>query len=180
VTDDRRVLYIVSCAAPPALEIETLIGLAQAGGWDTCLVFSPRAARWREADLPKLAELTGHPVRFDYKMPWESDVLPPADAMLVCPATANTINKWALGISDELHLGLIAEAIGKQLPLVALPYLNVRQTMHPAFDTSVAVLRSVGVKVLLGDGGFVPHEPGEGKRDEYPWGAALAAFDGSS
>ena len=180
MTDDRRVLYIVSCAAPPALEIETLIGLAQAGGWDSCLVLSPRAARWREADLPKLAELTGHVVRFDYKMPWESDALPPADAMLVCPATANTINKWALGISDELHLGLITEAIGKGLPLVALPYLNVRQTMHPAFDTSVAVLRSVGVKVLLGDGGFVPHEPGEGKRDEYPWGAALAAFDGPS
>lgn len=175
-TDDRRVLYIVSCAAPPTLEIETLIELAQADEWDTCLIFSSRAARWREAELAELAELTGHPVRFDYKMPWEEDVLPPADAMLVCPATSNTLNKWALGISDELHLGLITEAIGKGLPLVALPYLNARQAMHPAFDTSIAVLRSVGVKVLLGDGGFVPHEPGQGERDEYPWRAALAAF----
>lgn len=175
-SDASRVLYVVSCAAPPVLQIETLIGLAQDAGWDTCLVLTPSAARWREADLPALAELTGHPVRSSYKMPGEPDVLPSADAMLVCPATSNTINKWALGISDTLALGLITEAIGKGLPLAALPYCNIRQTMHPAFDVSVAVLRSAGVKVLFGEGGFVPHEPGEGKRDEYPWQAGLDAL----
>ena len=175
-TDGRRVLYIVACAAPPTLEIETVIELAQADGWDTCLILSPRAARWREADLPKLARLTGHPVRHDYKMPWEPDVLPAADAMLVCPATSNTINKWALGISDELHLGLITEAIGKGLPLVALPHLNASQAAHPAFLVNVAILRSAGVRVLLGEGGFVPHEPGSSRRDRYPWAAGLAAL----
>lgn len=173
---DSRVLYVVSCAAPPALQIETLIGLAQGRGWDTCLILTPSAARWRKADLPALAQLTGHPVRSQYKMPWEPDVLPPADAMVVCPATSNTINKWALGISDTLALGLITEAIGKGLPLAALPYCNIRQTMHPAFPTSVAVLRAAGVKVLLGEGGFMPHEPGEGKRGEYPWSAVLEAL----
>lgn len=166
----------MSCAAPPVLEIEKLIGMAQAEGWDTCLVLTPSAARWREADLPALADLTGHPIRSQYKMPKEPDVLPAADAMLVCPATSNTINKWALGISDTLALGLITEAIGKGLPLAALPYCNVRQTMHPAFDVSIAVLRSVGVQVLYGDGGFTPHEPGAGKRDEYPWQAGLNAL----
>lgn len=175
-TESRGVLYVVSCAAPPVLEIETLIRLAQTDGWDPCLILTPTAARWREPDLPALAELTGHPVRTAYKMPWESDVLPPADAMLVCPATSNTINKWALGISDTLALGLITEAIGKGLPLAALPYCNVRQTMHPAWDMSVAVLRSAGVTVLLGEGGFVPHEPGEGKRGEYPWQAGIDAL----
>lgn len=175
-TDDRRVLYLVACAAPPTLEIETLIELAQADGWDTCLVLSPRAAAWREATLPTLAQLTGHPVRHDYKMPWEPDVLPAPDAMLVCPATANTINKWALGIADELHLGLITEAIGKRLPLVALPHLNAAQAAHPAFPVNVAVLRAAGVKVLLGPGGFVPNEPGASVRPEYPWDAGLAAL----
>ncbi len=174
--DPSRVLYIVSCAAPPVLEIETLIRLAQADQWNTCLVLTPTAARWREADIPVLADLTGHPVRSQYKMPWEPDVLPAADAMLVCPATSNTINKWSLGISDTLALGLITEAIGKGLPLAALPYCNLRQTMHPAFDVSVAVLRSAGVKVLIGEGGFVPHEPGAGTREAYPWGAGLDAL----
>jgi hypothetical protein len=177
MTDDRRVLYIVACAAPPTLEIETLIDLAQADGWDTCLILSPRAAHWRKADLWKLAQLTGHPVRHDYKMPQEPDVLPAANAMLVCPATSNTINKWALGISDELHLGLITEAIGKGLPLVALPHLNAWQAAHPAFEVNVAVLRSAGVKVLLGDGGVIPHTPGDVARRAFPWASALAALD---
>ena len=175
-TNNRGVLYIVSCAAPPALRIETMITRAQAEGWDTCLILSPTAAHWREADLPALEALTGHPVRHQYKLPWEPDVLPPADAMRVCPATSNTINKWAQGISDTLALGLITEAIGKGLPLAALPYCNARQAMHPAFDVSVRVLRSSGVTVLLGNGGFVPHEPGEGGRDDYPWAAGLAAL----
>lgn len=175
MTNDRRVLYVVSCAAPPVLQIETLIDLAQSAGWDTCLILSPTAAVWREKDLLALSQLTGHPVRSRYKLPWEPDVLPPADAMVVCPVTSNTINKWALGISDTLALGLITEAIGKGLPIAALPYLNVRQAMHPAFDVSLAVLRSAGVKMLYGPGGFTPHEPGEGRRDDYPWPAVIDA-----
>lgn len=61
-------------------------------------------------------------------------------------------------------------------PLAALPYCNVRQTMHPAWGMFVAVLRSAGVTVLLGDGGFTPHEPGQGLRDAYPWDAGIDAI----
>jgi phosphopantothenoylcysteine synthetase/decarboxylase len=133
-----------------------------------------------------LEALTGHPVRHQYKLPWEADVLPAADAMLVCPATSNTINKWAQGISDTLALGLITEAIGKGLALVALPYCNLQQASHPAFGVSVRVLRSAAVSVLLddgsgdGDGGFVPHSAGSGagasERPAYPWAAGVAAL----
>jgi hypothetical protein len=35
--------------------------------------------------------------------------LPPADAIAVAPATYNTINKWAAGISDTLALGILCE-----------------------------------------------------------------------
>jgi Flavoprotein len=35
------------------------------------------------------------------------------DAIIVAPATFNTINKWAVGISDTLALGLLTEAIGR-------------------------------------------------------------------
>ena len=173
---NERVLYVVSCAAPPVLRVETLIDLAQGAGWDTCLILTPAAARWREKDLFSLSQRTGHPVRSQYKLPREPDVLPPAGAMLVCPATANTINKWALGISDTLALGLITEAIGRRLPLAALPCCNAAQARHPAFGTSVSVLRSAGVTVLLGAGGFVPREPGQGGGEEFPWQAGLDAL----
>jgi hypothetical protein len=42
-----------------------------------------------------LAELTSHLVRSDYKMPDEADVLPPANAVVLAPATFNRINKWS-------------------------------------------------------------------------------------
>lgn len=153
-----------------------MIGLAQSAGWDTCLILTPSAARWRQDSLPELAGLTGHPVRSQYKMPTEPDVLPPADAMLSCPTTMNTMNKWALGISDTLALGLLTEGIGKGLPLVSLPYFNLAQSRHPAFQTSMAVLRAAGVMVLHGEGGFTPREPGQGAMHQYPWHAALDAL----
>jgi hypothetical protein len=172
-----RVLYVVSCAAPPALQITTLIERAQGRGWDdVCLILTPTAATWLAGDLPELEKLTGHPVRSRYKLPAEPDVLPPASAMLACPATFNTLNKWALGITDALAVGLLTEAIGLGLPLVALPYLNSAQAAHPALARSVDVLTGAGVRVLLGEGGFTPLPPKQGRLDLYPWDAALDAL----
>jgi hypothetical protein len=62
--------------------------------------------------------------RHDYKLPGEPDLLPEPDAIIVAPATFNTINKWAAGIADTLALGLLCEATGKGLPVVVLPYLG--------------------------------------------------------
>ena len=53
-------------------------------------------------DVPGLAVRTGDPVRHDYKLPGEPDVLPEPDAIVVAPATFNTIDKWAAGI-DRRH-----------------------------------------------------------------------------
>jgi hypothetical protein len=44
-------------------------------------------------DASRLEELTRHAVRSEYKRPEEPDVLPPPDALVVAPATFNTINK---------------------------------------------------------------------------------------
>lgn len=173
---DSRVLYLITCAAPPAQRIRTGIEKAQAAGWDVCLVLTPSAARWLEAGLTELTKLTGHPVRTAYKLPGQPDILPSPDAILVAPATFNTLNKWAQGIADTLALGLVTEAIGLQLPIVALPYLNQAQASHPALGQSVDFLRANGVTVLLGEYGFVPHVPKHGNVDAYPWDAALAAL----
>ena len=92
-----RVLYIVAGGAAPVVRVSTLVAAAQRRGWDTCLVVTPTAARWLAGDLADLAGQTGHPVRSAYKMPGEEDVLPPADAMLIAPATFNMINQWEIG-----------------------------------------------------------------------------------
>jgi hypothetical protein len=93
--------------------------------------------------------MTGHPVRYDYKQPDEPDVLPRPDAFVIAPATFNTINKLASGASDTLALGLLNEAIGLRLPIIAVPMTNVALARHPAFRASVQALRSWGVELLF-------------------------------
>ncbi|MFJ3713235.1 flavoprotein [Streptomyces sp. NPDC090053] len=129
-----------------------------------------------EGTLDGLAALTGHPVRSEYKAPGEPDVWPKADAILVAPATFNTINQWALGLTEKFIVGVVAEGIGKNIPLVTMPCLNAAYVRHPAFAQSVEILAGAGVRVLYGEGtGFVPNEPGE--KRPFPWPCALDAVE---
>ena len=170
-------LYGVVCAAPPARDVGRLVELACKAGWDTCVIVTPAARAF--VDLAELEARSGHPVRFEWKRPGTPDILPPADAMIVAPATFNTVNKWAAGISDTLALGLLCEAVGKRLALVAVPFLNAAQASHPAFERSVAQLRDMGVRVLWGEAEGVPPPgpPGSGERRvaTFPWARALEA-----
>lgn len=175
-----RTLYLVACAAPPVLRLPVPIRAAQQAGWDVCLILTPSAHRWLAEDteglLQELEQLTGHPVRHQYKLPGQPDVLPPPDAVLVAPLTSNTLAKWATGVSDTLALGLITEGIGLRLPIVALPHFNNAQAAHPAVARHIETLRQAGVTVLLGEGGFIPHKPRHGDPDTYPWHAAIDAL----
>jgi Flavoprotein len=131
---------ISSSAAPRRPVTGRLVELAQAEGWEVCVIATPSGRSF--IDQAALEAATGHPVRSQYKQPDEAAVLPPPDAIVVAPATFNTINKWAAGISDTLALGLLTEAIGKRLPLVALPFINAAQAEHPAFQASIDRLRA--------------------------------------
>jgi phosphopantothenoylcysteine synthetase/decarboxylase len=169
----KPVLYLICCAAPPAREVAKLVTLAHEQSWEVCVLTTPSGRRFvTDADLE---ELTGHPVRSEYKDPGEPDVLPPPDAIIVAPATVNTINKWAAGICDTLALGILVEAIGKHLPVVALPFTNRAHAAHPAFLDNIDKLRSWGVTILFGADVYPLHEPGTGSRHlhRYPWHLTL-------
>jgi hypothetical protein len=163
------VLYLIGCTAPPVKHSDTAIRLAQAAGWDVCLILTPRAATWMADESGHgLEALTGHPMRSDYKMHGQPDVLPAADAILAAPVTLNTLSKWAAAMPDTLALGLLTEAIGKRLPMVVLPYINAAQAAHPALNGHLRVLQDAGVTVLLGEGGHTPHPPGHGDAQAFP------------
>ena len=175
----RGVLYVIVCGAPPARDAGRLVQLAQAEGWDVCVIATPSGRSF--IDPAALEAATGYPVRSEYKQPEAADVLPPPDAIVVAPATFNTINKWAAGISDTLALGLLTEAIGKRLPLVALPFVNAAQAEHPAFQPSIDRLRAAGVQLLYGSDVLELHEPGTGSHRVglFPWQLTLQALDAS-
>ena len=170
MTQDRStpkgVLYIISCASRPAQRVPDLVQAAQVAGWDVGVVVTPQATKF--VDIPLLEELTGYPVRSEYKRPEEPDVLPRADAIVVFPATFNTLNKWVLGISDTLALGLLCEYMGLKMPIVAVPCVltNSGLDTHPAFPRSIAQLSEYGVHVIYEPGKYPP-------KNEVPWNIIL-------
>lgn len=169
-----RVLYSIVCGAPLAGDVGQLVRLAQADGWRVCVIATPFARRF--LDVPALTALTGHPVRSEYKDPRAPDLLPRPDALLVAPATANTINKWRAGIADTLALGLLVEGLGRGLPIVAAPFTNSAMAAHPAFGESLARLRDWGVTVMFGTDTVPPHAPGEADHRGFPWARLVAAL----
>ncbi|HZB33385.1 MAG TPA: flavoprotein [Streptosporangiaceae bacterium] len=143
-----RTLYVVVCGAPAAADVDSFVRLARDAGWLVRVIATPMGSRFLDDD--RLADLTGASVRTDFRMPDEtSDGLPPADAVVVAPATFNTINKWALGITDNVAIGMLCELVGFGLPTLAVPQLKAELASHVAFGPSIDALRSMGVRVMF-------------------------------
>ncbi|MGH3219633.1 MAG: flavoprotein [Streptosporangiaceae bacterium] len=172
MTQDDRVLTVIVCGAGPASEVGQLIKLAQEHGWTVQVVATPAALD--VIDVPAVEAQTGSPVRSQYRKPGEPRSRS-ADAIIVAPATYNTINKWAQGISDTYALGILAETTALNMPIVVLPFVNSALSARTPFRRSVEELRQEGVQILLGSGGVEPHKPhtGGGLIASYPWHVAL-------
>ncbi len=146
MANEKRVVYLIICAAPPAQYTQDFIMLAQAAEWTVCAIATPQATKF--INIPLLTQLTGYPVRSDYKLPGEADILPKAHALVVVPATFNSINKWAHGIADTLALSILCEGLGRETPIVAVPYLKPDLARHPVFAQSLTLLQQCGVRIL--------------------------------
>jgi hypothetical protein len=139
------VLYLLVCAAGPAPGVGRLVELAQSAGWTVQVVATPSALAF--IDTAALEQQTGRPVRSRYRSPAEPRP-PRPDAVILAPATYNTINKFALGIADTYVLGLLAEAPGLGIPVVVLPYVNAALASRVPFRRAVEQLRFEGVRML--------------------------------
>ncbi|MFJ2030490.1 flavoprotein [Streptosporangium sp. NPDC087985] len=169
-----KVLYVIVCAAGSAVGVGRLVTMAQERGWAVQVVTTPAALDF--VDVDELEKQTGRPVRSRYRRPDEPKP-PRADAIIVAPATYNTVNKFAQGIADTYALGLLAEAPGLGIPVVVLPFVNSALANRVPFRHSVEQLRAEGVRVLLGQGESEPRSPGSGGADDRPWKLALAEMD---
>jgi phosphopantothenoylcysteine synthetase/decarboxylase len=157
----RGVLYVVVCGAPAATTIGDLVGLAQRSGWLVRVIVTPMGERF--IDVGELAALTGDRVRTGFRMPDEPDELPAADAVVVAPATFNTVNKWAAGITDTFATGLLCEMTGLGVPIVAVPLVKDALARHVAFGRSLDLLRDMGVQVV-----FDPEAPPGARMPSWP------------
>ncbi|KWX02113.1 flavoprotein [Carbonactinospora thermoautotrophica] len=167
--DQRPVLYVVACGGPPAADVPEFASRMLDKGWRVCVLATPSALRW--LDTARLEKLTGYPVRSEYRQPGEVSGYPSADAIAVAPATFNTVNKWAVGISDTYALGVLQEALAWGRPIIVVPWVNAALGSHPLFLPNLDVLRSWGVRVIH-DAASMP-KPGTGPSSArfFPWAA---------
>lgn len=149
MTGARRVAYVIACSAPPVLDLSRLLELLHERDWDTYVILTPTAATW--VDVDALADASGHQVRVEPRLPGQPNPLPPADVVIAAPLTFNTLNKWAAGINDTLALGLLNEALGLGLPIIAAPCIKGALQQHPAYPGNVDRLRLAGVTMLDSD-----------------------------
>jgi phosphopantothenoylcysteine decarboxylase / phosphopantothenate---cysteine ligase len=74
------------------------------------------------------------------------------DLLLVAPATADILGKFAHGIAEDF-LGTLY--LATKAPVVVAPAMNVNMWDHPATQENVATLRTRGVHVVDPDDGYL-------------------------
>ncbi|MBB6000325.1 hypothetical protein HNR25_004076 [Streptomonospora salina] len=173
---DKKVLYIIVCAAGPAGDVWNLIDIAQEHEWTVQVVSTPKALSF--LDIADLETRTGLAVRSEHRSSPQPRS-PRADAIIIAPASFNSVNKLANGIADTYALDIANECIGLGVPTTILPYVNTAYASRKPFRESVQKLREEGASVLICDDGFVPHEPGSGSEPHasFPWSRALQEIE---
>lgn len=162
-------LYVVVCAAGIAEGVGRLISAAQERGWEVGVIATP-VAMGGFFDTAAVEARTGRPIRSAWRSPGDPRPFPAPDAVVVAPATFNTVNKWAAGMADTLAVGTLCEAYGLGVPIAVLPCVADALAAHPAYRASVERLRGMGVR--FGD----PYAGGaaeDGGRGEFHWERAL-------
>lgn len=74
-----------------------------------------------------------------------------AEALIIAPATANILAKFAHGIADDF---LTTMYLATNAPVLVAPAMNVNMWDHPATQANLEILRQRGVRVI---------EPGTGE-----------------
>jgi phosphopantothenoylcysteine synthetase/decarboxylase len=83
---------------------------------------------------------------------------PPRGVVLFAPCSFNSLNKLAHGVADNLAISVVAEAIGRETPVIVAPSLNAPLLAHPVAQASLKTLASWGVTIVP------PVDLGEGPR----------------
>src|SRR6266581_408020 len=100
-----------------------------------------------------------------------------ADLLLVAPATANSLAKFARGIADDALSTLYTATTA---PVVVAPAMNVNMFDHPAVTENLEILRSRGVRIVEPGAGYLACGwLGKGRLAEVPEivEAALAVLE---
>lgn len=71
-----------------------------------------------------------------------------ADAVVVAPATANTLSKIAGGLDDTPVTSAVSVALGLRKPVMVVPAMHRSMYDHPGLKRNIERLREMGVEVV--------------------------------
>jgi phosphopantothenoylcysteine decarboxylase/phosphopantothenate--cysteine ligase len=132
-----------------AYKAAVLVRLLVKAGADVRVVMTPLA---KEFITPlTMATLSKHPVPVEFFNPengeWNSHVKLGewANALVIAPATANTLAKMAAGIADNL---LLTTCLSARCPVFIAPAMDLDMWGHAATQTNLETLRGRGVGVI--------------------------------
>lgn len=74
------------------------------------------------------------------------------DALVVAPATANTLAKFTHGIADDF---LSTMYLATTAPVIVAPAMNVNMWQHPATQANIATLEARGVTIIPPASGYL-------------------------
>ncbi|GAB4108125.1 MAG: bifunctional phosphopantothenoylcysteine decarboxylase/phosphopantothenate--cysteine ligase CoaBC [Acidobacteriota bacterium] len=158
----KAILAVTGCIA--AYKAPLILRLLQQAGVEIFPVMTRSAQQFLGAKT--LEALSGHPVVTEMFPPDTPEIehislARRADLLLVAPATANILAKFAAGIADDFLSTLY---LSTTTPVMVAPAMNVEMWHHPATVRNLAILRERGVEVVdPGSGYQACGEVGEGR-----------------
>src|SRR5215813_13790012 len=180
-TTSKKVALGVSGGIAAYKAIEVLRGLQQAG----CEVRVAMTKRACEFIQPlTFRALSGYHVVVDDYAPDNPDPIAhitfsqTIDLLIVAPATANIIAKFARGIADDF---LSSTYLASSAPVLVAPAMNTIMWQHPATVRNIEQLRKDGVYILEPDAGEMAcgtFGPGRLSEPERIVSAALSILGG--
>lgn len=141
----EHVYLVLSGTTPAARGPEILRGLIGLGFEHVIALPTPNAAR--TISPRELADIAGAQVVQSY-FDLAIRPRPPRGVVLFAPCSFNSLNKLAHGIADSLALSVVAEAIGRETPVIVAPSLNAPLLAHPQAQASLRTLPQWGVTIV--------------------------------
>jgi hypothetical protein len=178
-TGHRVVIGLVACATGGLRTIQDgFVEPALRRDWQVAVTLTPTASQWlsESEEWSRIEQATGLPVRDRPRLPHEQRPHPELTCCVVAPASANTVAKLALGISDNQALATTNEAIGDPtVPVIVFPRVSAAHVRHPAWAGHLANLQSAGVHLVYGESVWPVDEPRQGPAggQPLPWIAIL-------
>ena len=111
---------------------------------EACRVIHPNLMEWATGN-PAVTSLGGGIEH----VALAGNVAGRVDAVLIAPATANTVGKIAHGIDDTPVTTLATTAIGQGIPMLVVPAMHEPMYHHPAVKRNIETLKDDGIHILM-------------------------------